>query len=74
MRPGKTKGLTMSKTPVGHIKGRLQLVIGDAEPILLTTIQLPIEIMHGSDFATYSLKVDLSSVTEVVQAIFQENS
>ena len=62
----------MSK-PVGHVKGRLQLVIGDAEPILLTTIRLPIEILNGSDYATYSLKIDLKSVTEVVQAIFQEN-
>lgn len=62
----------MSK-PVGHVKGRLQLVIGDAEPILLTTIRLPIEILNGSDYATYSLKIDLKSVTEVVQAIFQED-
>ena len=62
----------MSK-PVGHVKGRLQLVIGDAEPILLTTIRLPIEILNGSDYATYSLKIDLKSVTEAVQAIFQEN-
>ena len=61
----------MSK-PVGHVKGCLQLVIGDAEPILLTTIRLPIEILNGSDYATYSLKIDLKSVTEVVQAIFQE--
>ena len=62
----------MSK-PVGHVKGHLQLVIGDAEPILLTTIRLPIEILNGSDYATYSLKIDLKSVTEVVQAIFQED-
>ena len=61
----------MSK-PVGHVKGRLQLVIGEEEPILLTTIRLPIEILNGTDYATYSLKIDLKSVTEVVQAIFQE--
>lgn len=60
----------MAEQTVGHVKGRLQLVIGDANPILLTTISLPLQILNGSDYATYSLKVDLAQVTETVQAIF----
>lgn len=60
----------MADPTVGHVKGHLQLVIGDANPILLTTISLPLQILNGSDYATYSLKVDLAQVTETVQAIF----
>lgn len=60
----------MAEQTVGHVKGHLQLVIGDANPILLTTISLPLQILNGSDYATYSLKVDLAQVTETVQAIF----
>lgn len=60
----------MADRTVGHVKGHLQLVIGDANPILLTTISLPLQILNGSDYATYSLKVDLAEVTETVQAIF----
>lgn len=60
----------MADPTVGHVKGHLQLVIGDADPILLTTISLPLQILNGSDYATYSLKVDLAEVTETVQAIF----
>ena len=56
---------------VGNVKGSLQLVIGDGDPILLTTIHLPLQVLNGSDFATYSLKVDLSEVTETIRAIFE---
>lgn len=61
----------MADPTVGTVRGRLQLVIGDAAPILLTSIQLPVTILNGSDFATYSLKVDLADITETVRAIFE---
>lgn len=57
-------------TTVGTVHGKLQLVIGDSEPILLTTLALPIKIFNGSDYATYSLKIDLAEVTDTIQAIF----
>ena len=52
---------------VGYVEGRLQLVIGD--PIRLATVELPLEVLNGSEFATYSLKVDLSEVVETIRAI-----
>lgn len=62
----------MPKPTVGTVRARLQLVIGDHEPILLTTLALPITITSGSDYATYKLGVDVSAVTETVQAIFNQ--
>ena len=61
----------MTKPTAGKVSAKLQLVIeGGDEPILLTTLQLPVHISNGSDYATYTLGIDLSDVTETVQAIF----
>ena len=61
----------MTKPTAGKVNAKLQLVIeGGDEPILLTALQLPIHISNGSDFATYTLGIDLGGVTETVQAIF----
>ena len=56
---------------VGYVQGRVQLVIGDGDPIRLTTVELPLEVLNGSEFGTYSLKVDLSDVVQTIQAIFE---
>lgn len=56
---------------VGYVQGRVQLVIGDGDPIRLTTVELPLEVLNGSEFGTYSLKVDLSDVVETIRAIFE---
>lgn len=55
---------------VGYVQGRVQLVIGDGDPIRLTTVELPLEV-NGSEFGTYSLKVDLSDVVETIREIFE---
>lgn len=57
---------------VGYVEGRLQLVIGDGDPIRLATVE-PLEVLNGSEFATYSLKVDLSEVVETIRAIFESH-
>ena len=65
----------MTKPAAGTVNAKLQLVIeGGDEPILLTTLQLPVHISNGSDYATYKLGIDLSDVTETVQAIFHAAS
>lgn len=65
----------MTKPTAGKVNAKLQLVIeGGDEPILLTTLQLPVHISNGSDYATYKLGIDLSDVTETVQAIFRAAS
>ena len=62
----------MTDKPAGHVNAKLQLMIeGGDEPILLTTLQLPVHISNGSDYATYKLGIDLSGVTETVQGIFR---
>ena len=58
---------------VGYVEGRLQLVIGDGDPIRLATVELLLEVLNGSEFATYSLKVDLSEVVETIRAIFESH-
>ncbi len=45
----------MTKPKVGAVSAALQLKIGDHDPILLTTLSLPITIRNGSDWATYAL-------------------
>lgn len=63
------------KPQAGNVSAKLQLVIeGGDEPILLTTLLLPIHIVNGSDYATYTLGIDLSDVTETVQGIFRTAS
>ena len=65
----------MAKPQVGNVSAKLQLVIeGGDEPILMTTLLLPIHISNGSDYATYKLGIDLSSITETVQSIFRDAS
>lgn len=60
----------MTKPKVGAVSAALQLKIGDHDPILLTTLSLPITIRNGSDWATYELGIDVQAVTETVKAIF----
>lgn len=60
----------MTKPTVGAVSAALQLKIGDHDPILLTTLSLPITIRNGSDWATYELTIDVKAVTETVKAIF----
>lgn len=61
----------MAKPTAGTVNAKLQLVIeGGDEPILLTTLQLPIHISNGTDYATYKLGIDLGGVTGTVRAIF----
>lgn len=61
----------MTKPTVGTVDAALQLRIGDHDPILLTTLSLPITIRNGSDWATYELGIDVKAVTDTVQAIFR---
>ena len=60
----------MSKPTVGIVHADLQFKIGDHDPILLTTLSLPITIRNGSDWANYELGIDVAAVTETVKAIF----
>lgn len=63
------------KPQVGIVHAKLQLVIeGGDDPVLLTTLQLPIHISNGSNYATYTLGIDLSNITETVKAIFRAAS
>lgn len=55
-----------------YVEAKLQLVIGDADPILLTPLRLPITVINGSDYATYQLGIDLDSVTSAVSEIFTD--
>lgn len=50
----------MTKPKVGAVSAALQLKIGDHDPILLTTLSLPITIRNGSDWATYELGIDIA--------------
>lgn len=60
---------------VGSIRGKLVLVVGDAE-LQIGTVSLPLKVTRvcpeGKSRMAFGLGVDLESVTETVQAIFAE--
>lgn len=62
----------MPKTPVGHIHPALYIEIEKGSPILLGHVKIPITIANGSDYATYSLGVDLGEVAETLRGIFEQ--
>ena len=64
----------MSKPTAGRITGRLHLTLpGGYEPVSLGPISIPLRVTSGDDYVTYSLGVDLATVTDAIREIFSQH-
>lgn len=59
---------------VGTVKAALHLTIGDAEPVLLANVNLPLRADGRSTDGVWRLAVDLQELTNTVRAILTTTS
>ena len=57
---------------VGSIRGKLLLVVGDAE-IEIGEVSLPLEVTRIAPQMTLGIGTDLEAVTETVRQIFRQH-